>query len=275
MYIMANKKADNPWYGNGFEQSIEGVFNHKGTLVLEKIPTESAKELAIQAQSYINQYNVLVEPMKTCIWTGKHTRNADGDLIVNGHVDEVKHVSSGKGTYVQTSWSVVERKFGLDYLNPQNYMTQNGCYDMLAQRYGEDKISRTNCSPVNSTMAKDILADKEFYIPYQNHEKESREVLNARVCSDLESNIDLRRKFLMGFVTKDVSDKHMPDYYIVYNYKLDKITFIYTKQQLLEMAQDLTFTPDHLGFIIGYFRFAVSWQNGTGLNNPTIRMYIK
>ena len=272
---MANKKADNQWYGKGFEQSIEGVFNNKETLELKKTPTESAKKLAIDAQSYIKQYNVLVEPMKTCIWTGEHTRNADGDLIVNGHNDEVKRVETGKGTYVQTSWSVMENKFGLDYFNVQNYMTQNGCYDMLAERYGENKISRVNCSPVNSTMSKTIQANKEFYIPYKEYEKESRKVLNKLFCDQLKSDINFRKKILMEFVTKSVSDKHMPDYYIVYNYKLDKITFIYTKEQLLEMAQDLTFKPTDLGFVIGNYRFAVGWQNGAGLYNPTVRCYIR
>ena len=271
---MANKKADNQWYGKGFEQDIEGVFNNKNDLSLEKIPNEKAKILIKQAQSFINQYNVLIEPMTSCIWTGQHTKNASGDLIINGHSDEIKHVESGQGTYLGTSWDIMRTRYNLDYFNVFNYLSDNGFYDKLIEYLGENKVNMNNISPVSTTLASKIIKDKDFFTPYKKHDEECRKKLNSLFCNSLK-NIELRKTFLMDCVTKNISNKHMPDNYIVYNYKKDKITNIYTKKQLLEMTQNLDFTPTELGGTIGFFRFQVGWQNGAALCNPTVRIYIK
>ena len=46
------------------------------------------------------------------------------------------------------------------------------------------------------------------------------------------------------------------------------------KKEILDKNKNIL-TKSNLGFKIGDVRFQVSWQNGCGLNNPTIRVFLK
>ena len=56
--------------------------------------------------------------------------------------------------------------------------------------------------------------------------------------------------------------------------------FLFTNEEIEEMVQDAKislkkFKNTGLGMSFDNFRIQIGWQNGSGLNNPTLRVFIK
>lgn len=275
---MANKKADNQWYGKGFEQAIYITFNHlpKINPYEDHIPDNEWNTLLKDAEIFLKEYN---EPIYSCEWIGNITKNKDGDLLINNKkVIEVKRVSENKGTYLNTSWSKCEERYGF-YLNSRNFLRDAGLYDELIKKFGKDKINILNESPVSEKMSSNIQKNEiEWYKKYSKKESIAREKLVSQVVTVLKNNPEVAAKFLSDIVSKNISCKKMPDQLIVYNHEQQKITFIYNNKELKNMCNDYTIKQtarQKLGFYLGNFRIQIGWQNGAGLNNPTIRAFIK
>ena len=88
------------------------------------------------------------------------------------------------------------------------------------------------------------------------------------------SNAEARLQFIKNLITKEVSNKNMPDRLIVFNHDTKWIRE-FNKQDILTRLVD-----DNLilsgGTIKMYgVHFTIAWQNGTGLNNPTIRVFLE
>ena len=93
---MANKKADNQWYGKGFEQAIVKVKNNlsKENPYPEHIPALDWFKILKHAAIFISQYEERYGKIVTIAWIGNKTNSADGDLIINGEIIEVKYTES-------------------------------------------------------------------------------------------------------------------------------------------------------------------------------------
>ena len=143
----------------------------------------------------------------------------------------------------------------------------------------KDKINILNESPVSEKMSSNIQKNEiEWYKKYSKKESIAREKLVSHVVTVLKNNPEVAAKFLSDIVSKKINCKKMPDQLIVYNHEQQKITFVYDNKELKNMCNDYTVkqtTRQKLGFYLGNFRIQIGWQNGAGLNNPTIRVFIK
>lgn len=274
---MINKKADNQWYGKGFEQAIYMIFNKlpQSNPYPQHINEGDWTDMIKDAFIFISQYDEIIN---SCEWIGNKTKIEDGDLIINHKKVEVKRVSENKGTYLNTSWKNCADKYGFE-LNSQKFLHENNLYNELERQFGKDAFNTENASPFTQDESSKIQKEyKEWYKKYSKLESIAREKAVTKIVTKLKNNNDLTALFLNDIISKNISNKNMPEKLVVYNYIKKMITFNYDNKTLKCMNKNYSVSQSSrqkLGFNIGNFRIQIGWQNGAGLNNPTIRVFIK
>ena len=125
---MINNKAENQWFGKAFEQAIVLVKTNSDIInpYPNHINNSDWQEIIEDAKIFISQYEK-IESIITIQWIGNYTSSEDGDLIINGKKIEVKRVSEGNGTYLNTSWSNCANRYGFN-LNPKQYLNNTHLY---------------------------------------------------------------------------------------------------------------------------------------------------
>jgi len=277
---MANKKTDNQWYGKGFEQAIVMVKKHlpKDNPYPEHITDLDWRQILTNAAIFIEQYEKRYGEIITITWIGNKTNNADGDLIINNEIIEVKYIeSSGKGTWFNTTLFNTRDRYGFAKTHKE-YMIEYHLYDILVEHLG-DKVSYENESPVSQKIAKSINSnDAKWYKDYSKLEAKVRMKFTKDFFEYLKNNHQIEKQFVMDTVTKGICNKQIPDKLIVFCYGKSTIQDVYTKQDLMNLYGDgkVSMTKrQKLGMYAGKIRISIGWQNCGGLNNPTIRGFIK
>jgi len=277
---MANKKADNQWYGKGFEQAIVKVKNNfsKENPYPEHISTSDWFKILKHADIFINQYEERYDKIITITWIGNKTNSADGDLIINDEIIEIKYTeSSGNGTWFNTSLFNTKTRYGFSKTY-KDYMIENHLYDILVEHLG-DKVSYENESPVDQKLASFIKNnDTEWYKNYTKAEEQVRMKFVKDFYDHLKSDSQIEKQFVMDVVTKGICNKQIPDKLVVFHYGKNTIQDVYTGEDLMNFYGDgkISMTSrQKLGMYAGNVRIAIGWQNCGGLNNPTIRGFLK
>ena len=67
--------------------------------------------------------------------------------------------------------------------------------------------------------------------------------------------------------------KGKPDKLLIYNYNKKTITELNVDDFFNSINKHIK--KNNLGLTMGNIRIAFSWQNGAGLNNPTIRVFLQ
>jgi hypothetical protein len=108
--------------------------------------------------------------------------------------------------------------------------------------------------------------------------------MRAAFCIDItnyfKNNPEKLYQFYIDMINKvtarmnSTQIKTVPDRFLVFNYNKKSISDInISALKKAETIESIKSTP--LGMVLNdNVRFAFSWQNGAGLNNPTIRVYI-
>jgi hypothetical protein len=212
----------------------------------------------------------------TASYVGNHTATQAGDLVLdNGETIELKTVSnSGSGTYGNHSIYYFT-KFGFDF---KEYMNKFGLYDALESHFGDHfVISRKNNSPVNQKASSEI---RHNYTNIYNDEivpidKKLRKQFTTDIINYFTENPDKIYEFISDMINKDsgTCSKGAPDRLIVLDYIKKVVKEINIKDILKNTTAEIKATD--LGFSFNTLRVAISWQNGAGLNNPTVRVYLE
>jgi len=275
-----NKKADNQWYGKGFEQAIVMVKNNlsKNNPYPEHISNLDWSKILQHAAIFINQYEERYGKIITIAWIGNKTNTADGDLIINNEIIEIKYTeSNGKGTWFNTTLFNTKNKYGF-LKTYKEYMIEDYLYDVLVEHLG-DKVSYENESPIDQDLASFIKKnDVEWYKYYTGLEIKTRERFTKDFFNYLKNNPQIENKFVTDVVTKGICDKQIPDKLIVFHYGKNTIKDIYTKEDLMNFYGNGKVSMTNrqkLGMYAGNIRISIGWQNCGGLNNPTIRGFLK
>ena len=275
---MANKKADNQWHGKGFEQAIVMIKNSLPLINPYSIHISSSQweDILIHARFFIIEYEKY-EKIITITWIGNQTKTDYGDLIINGKKIEVKHVFDGTGTYLNTSWENFKNQYSIP-LDAKSFLKEYKLYDELQIKFG-DKVNTNNISPFSTNQAKVIMKDNStWYKMYKVKEEAARKILVDQVYQYLLIHPEVVTKLLYDIITKSISNKEMPDQLVVFNYDKKEITYFSDKQKLIELKNNYKLEKtarQKLGFTLGNFRIQIGWQNGAGLCNPTVRVFIK
>lgn len=270
-----NEKKDNQYYGKYFEYLVSCILN-------KELPCLSAEQWGVATEDGLiiekeaREVAAFLGPHR-CLHTGLHTGNAEADLVLdNGQTIELKRVSSGSGTYYNTSIYHLT-KYGFDF---KDYLREFGLYDALRDNFLGLTVSEKNNSPVS--MADSSKIRHQFSSIYTEKICPIDAAARGALVQDL-------RKYFVGhpddfysFVSDMLykqsltSHKKKPDRIVVYNYKKHNISEINLTDIIANLSTySCQNTDADFSILAGPLRFVFSWQNGCGLNNPTIRTFLR
>lgn len=280
MAMKSTSRSDNQAYaGRAFERCMSFIAN--GIDLKNPYPQHISQEdfntIANDAETLYDYWEDNIDYIDNIIWTGSYTGSTSSDLLINGKMVELKYVKNkSSGTWINTTINA----FNDGYKFPKRYnfyMQEYNVYDALEKEIGKRSVNRKNASPVSMNTASSIMKNRpEFYEEYQQIELEARMAYTYDVVMHLESHPDMLEKFCQDIASKAIcGDKKTPDYLVEFAHGTKTIT-VYTKEQLEKMLGDhqIKYTEDQCQFYIGKFRCAVAWKNGTGLYNPTLKIYV-
>lgn len=260
---MANKKENNQWYGKQFERLICDI--KKGKAPVNYYPIYVAEQdmpiLIRDAKEFIRQYEES-EPIHTIEWIGNHTITADGDLVINGQVCEVKRVQTGSGTWCNSTINHLYR-----YINIPthiDYMEKYGMLDFLRPYAGPRPRwikNRKTPNPINEIEEIPLRADPEAEEEWKRLDDIWRPKFIYDVYQTFLNNPELMYEFVGDCLTKKVINKQMPKSLCVFNYKKQKL-FAISNGKLLE-RKNSPIVPylNEKGIVFGPIRINIYWKN--------------
>lgn len=263
-------KANNQYYGKYFEQAIASIINKEEiknntdfTFSCEEI--EKMNSDARICAKYINGNNA--------IYTGNETSKQSCDLIVDSQEIELKYTKNSNGTYFNTTVEYFTKNFNIPSF--KQFLKEDGVLSYLEKFFG-NSVYNNNISPASK---KDGDAFRhnypEEYKILTSIEKPSRKRYVNYLYNYFCNNKESLAKFARDMITKEESSKHIPDRLIIYTY--DNCEVIeYSKRDIFDLSKDVSFFKISGDFSLKFpnFKATIAWQNGTGLNNPTIRIFI-
>lgn len=269
---MINDRKDNQYYGKYRECCVVAILN--GTAVDFKEDYDFSPE---EKQRLFSEAKIIADFLGegSAAYLGDHTMSASGDILFNDNSTiEIKTVSNGSGTYFNTSIYYFS-KFGFDF---KTYMETYGLYDQLTELFGElVKISKTNNSPVNIKDSSYIRHNfeniwREKIVPI---DEKARAAFIKDLVEYFKQNTDKIYEFVSDMLDKNSAtcQKSAPDRIVVLNYMTQTVREIDLQNFKDNISQNIRVTDK--GMVIGNIRIAISWQNGIGLNNPTIRVFLE
>ena len=201
-------------------------------------------------------------------YVGRQTSNANCDIIVDGKEIEIKYGKSN-GTYSNTTMAYFNQ-FGLKPF--KEYMKEYGVLKYLSQFFGDSVYD--NDSPVSTKESSDWRKTHiKEYEELKKLESKAREAYVEDIFNYFMANTDKIKVFGSQMLSKEKSGKHIPDLILAYNYDLDSI-IEFTKEEILNMSVETFVKKGKFTFSFPNFHVTIAWQNGTGLCNPTIRVFL-
>ena len=265
---MTNKKADNQWYGKGFEIAIYIIFNN--LLQTNPFPIHLTDKdwqcLLNDARKFIEYYNSK-EKIISIEYIGNHTGTMDGDLIINGEKVEIKRVSQGLGTWGNFTIKHIYKYLSNDFKPHTEFMKKVGIYDKFVS------LSK-NHSWMKKPYATNLLSvdeAKKFGDDLYDLDETWRKDFNKAVFEDLIKHPQNIQRLTNDCVTKRISPKkNMPKKLIVYNYVNNTITN-FADIDLIKKEYNETIEANDLGILLDGIRINFSWKNHCGRN---LAMYV-
>ena len=143
----------------------------------------------------------------------------------------------------------------------------------LLEENGFKDYSLTNSSPVSMEISSKIQK-LPIYSLIQAKDKQIRKDYVKELYEYLSDNTSLVNKFLSDILSKNCSNKQAPDRLLIFNYSTKEITD-YNQNFILSLMNNKKIKNAGLSLVFDDIRVAIGWQNGSGLNNPTLRAFIK
>lgn len=275
----SNTKSDNQYFGKYFERAIVEKINQTGIIV---DPTQysdtNGYNFSDNEIKYLNeeakQVGEYIGHTLHSIHTGNHTSIESGDIrLEDNTIIEVKRVSGGTGTYHNTSIYYFIA-FGFDF---RTYMEKFQLRETIQKFFPEVSVSYKNKNPVTQAESSYIRhSTKNGYDEIKVLDEKMRKQFVEDLVQFFRENPEKAKIFYtdMALKKKIRQDTYSySDRFIIFNYKKNTINEIDLNK--IKSNPDETIRANDLGFCIGDLRFQIGWQNGSGLNNPTIRVFIK
>jgi len=266
---MRYKKEYNQYYAQFFEEAICALIN-------KQEPTNNTDFLFSDEEinEMISDAKIATTYLKgdKAICVGRKTLKASCDILIDGKELEIKYVGFGNGTYYNTTIQYIDKELGLKSYH--ELLTKKGYLVALQKEFG-DIVRLDNISPVSIADSKYIR--KNFEKKYNQLvavEKTIRAEYVNYVYHELQKNKKLKVKFINDMITKETSKKHIPDSILVFNHDTKKIS-ISSKEDIESLVKETEISiSGKLSISFGGVRVAFGWQNGNGLSNPTLRIFI-
>lgn len=261
-------KNNNQYYAQYVEEAVVAVINKteipnniKGFRFKEwelEIMNEDAKNIA----SFLNG--------SSAVYVGRKTKFEDCDIIVDGKRIELKYCKKNNATYYNTTVSYFD-SYGLDTL--KSYMLKHKVYDLLVPYFGAKVFQNT--SPVSNKESSAFReSHKGFYEDvYVHAERKARAEYSKMVFDFFSTNKEFQDKLVKDMLTKAPSEKNPPELLVVYHHDIDEIVQ-FTREEILSITNQNFRMGGDFSLKFDDFHITIAWQNGTGLSNPTIRVFL-
>lgn len=284
-----HNRGNNQYFAQYMEQAIDSIINH--TDISNKTDfTFTEKDIELMnrhAQLWAQQ---AFSSYKESQYVGRSVNNADCDIIFDNqdHV-ELKYVSSGTGTYFNPSLTYFEH-YGFDF---HKYMEDSGYLAML-QQYFPNFTKIENKSPFSESDSsylrkKSTPEEHQIYtdiiLPFDAKVRKQFTHDLFVYFSNPENSAQLEQ-FARHIITKndDLAKNYNPDYISIFAYQTERIyrinpldyfvpgqKIILTQSKGRKEGQEAEFSL----ILNNKIRVQIGWQNGTGLNNPTFRVFLE
>lgn len=260
-------KSNNQYYGRYFEEAIVSLINKNQPQnnTGYNFEIEEILEMNHDAQQVANFLQA-----DTAFYVGRETSNQNADIIVNEEELEIKYVSGSTGTYFNTSINYLE---SLGFESYHNRLFSEGYLQKLKDTFG-DLISLDNNSPVSNAQDVRLIRASKEWLALERMESQIRVQYVKDFFNFLQRSPEKTKQFVYGLITKTVANKTMPSRIIIFNHKTKKILEI-SNEALSKMLDNKIFRNAGKSFVFDDFRIAFGWQNGNGLRNPTLRVFLK
>lgn len=267
---MKIEKENNQYYAEYIESRVVSLINKEDYILPDCLqnflfPVEDLEEMNKDAEKIAKTLGG-----KTAIWVGRSCGNEKCDILIDDHEVELKYVSCGSGTYLNSSLSYFSDRLG--FTSFKDY-TSKELLPFLKNYFGDGVYN--NLSPVSIEQSKEIRHNQpDLYKQIQKIDKETRKDYVNDLYNFLISNPDKMISFVNDCITKNVGNKHTPEVLFIFNHETKKIT-VYSKEEIERKVKNTSIKKTSLGLVFDNFRVAIGWQNGNGLNNPTFRVFLK
>lgn len=264
---MRISKTNNRHYGQYFEQAVESTINK--TEIENKTGFDFPADHIQLMNSHATKMGEYFSAQKA-ERVGEKTSLESCDIKIDGQEVELKYVGGGSGTYFNTSMEYVTT---LGFVSYHEFLVHTGYLEKLQNTFG-DMVSLTNTSPVSNANSSYIRHNyTDAYQKFSAWETKIRTVYVKKLYEFLNKNPQARAKFISDMITKNASGKHIPDRLVVFNHNTEEIVE-FTKENLTDMKNNDIIELSGVSIKFGSTRVTFAWQNGTGLNNPTIRVFV-
>lgn len=280
-----HNKSNNQYFAEYMEKAVCAIINKEEIINDTGFPF-TEKDIELMNEQAHHWVKTDFPYAKTAQYLGRKTITADCDIIINEteHV-ELKYVSEGNGTYLNTSIYYFTQ-FGFNF---HDYMEKFNYLDLLKEIFGE-KVKVNDNSPVSEKVSHDFRKEhediyKNIIIPADKNVRKAF-VYDLIKYFEQPDHYDELQIFGHQMLTKETptSQKRNPHYISVYGYKDNIVRRIYP-EKILKPNEPITIThgetlnrnKETLFYIKlnNVLRVQIGWQNGTGLNNPTIRVFVE
>ena len=258
-------KKNNQYYGQYIEEAVVAIINNQPIVnnvkdfTFQEWEIDIMNEDAAAIAAYLNA--------SSAEYMGRQTSLASCDIIADNKEIELKY-STDNGTYYNTSVTYFDQ-FGL--IPFKQYMIDYGVLSFLATYFGNKVYN--NISPVSQKEGSIWRKENpEAYEQLIAIEAKARDAYVTQVFEYLTEDESRVKYFAQQMLTKESSGKHTPGSVIIYHHNTDEL-IEFTKDEILAMANS-SMTRSGYTFKFNGFHTTIAWQNGTGLNNPTIRVYL-
>ena len=271
----SNAKEYNQYYGKYLECCVVAILNNEEIKYKEKYTFTDNETI-----EFMKEANVIANYLGkdyTAIYEGDKTSSASGDILLsNGQHIEIKRVSAGTGTYFNTSVYYLAKKFNFDF---KEYMKRYHLIDTLEECFGKKfQVKKTNNSPISQKDSSAIRHTEPYATLWKEKILPIDKIVREHFVQDLaeyfKNNTNQLYILLNDLLTKNTEcNKTKPDRLIVYNYNKDYM-FEINLQKIINNISTDSIRATEKGLIINNIRLQLGWQNGSGLNNPTIRVFL-
>lgn len=269
---MIFSKRNAQYFAMAIEETVDSLINNTEIdysyieSISEAFTEENKKQFLMDAMSIVNSY---FSTAKKSFYSGRSTKNAIADFVIDNQIIELKYVGNkGSGTYFNTSMSYCE---SLGFIPYNIYLKNNHVLDKLQSIVPHSVYQ--NMSPVSQSESHELrhsanIEHQKILEEVKLKEKKAREEYVKDFYNFLIQD-NLMEQFYYDMINK-YSKEGKPDLIIVYNFNT-KSHFVYSPS----IVKSLKTSCKGSSITINQIRITFAWQNGTPLNNPTIRIFFK
>lgn len=248
--------------------TIDKTLKDEAIKHLKQKEIETIEKVSKETTRVINSYIPKIKKVWHC---GNSVGTQLGDIKIDNKSIELKYISSGTGTWHNTSMAY------FNHIKPYNdFLKEHNYYEDLKTIVDEELIVDEGMSPIPNykSLSKSQFDDitilegqlRELYVKtiydYYNSNKEELKTLY----------IDMLTKKRTGSNKK----KGIPDLLVIQNSSTGEVNVL-TKHFIKSLIKDGVENISNQGKSIKlgkYIRLAIGWQNHNGCSNPTIRAFL-